>query len=237
VNCVGTKIITLSLILCIGLNTKHAFAQNSDSLKRAPNRSIIISSNAIYNYFTNKTLVKIYNPVGRVPNSSQIVYYWNYKYYDTYSFDVSLQYNRFISQKFALSTGIRLDQLKIVQKTYLYVDSLSNIPDLKKVTNNRYSISLPVSGNFYLKRFRFSLALYASFFTISESVYLNEHDVKDKGTAWFIYSPAYFMQASAAFKLLKQKDLYLQMGLIRDFRFRSNYGYNNFFTCGLSLEI
>ncbi len=225
--------------MCIVLNTQEGFAQKSDGLinKRSPNRSIIISSNVIYNYFTNKTLIKIYNPDGRIPNSRQIVYYWNYKYYDTYSFDLSLQYNRFISKTFAMSTGIRLDQLKIVQKTFLYIDSSSIIPDLKKATNNRYSISLPVSGNYYLKRLRFSFGVYATFFTISESVYLNEYDVKTKGTEWFFYSPEYFIHASVAFKLLKQRGVYLQMGAFHLTRFRNNYGYNNFFTCGLDFEM
>jgi hypothetical protein len=236
---VSINLIILSFLLSLALNTKILSAQESDSLidRRPQKRSFIISSNVIYNYFTNKTLVNIINPDGRMPNSSQIVYYWQYMYYDTYTFDVSAQYNRFISEKFSLSTGIRFDLLKIVQKTHLYVDSNSHMPDLKKVTNSRYSISLPVSGNFYLKRFRYSFGVYASFFTISESVYLNEYDVKSKGSDWFFYSPELYIQESVAFKLLKQRDVYLQVGAFHVSRFRNNYGYNNFFTCGLSLEM
>jgi hypothetical protein len=237
-NKVRIKIIALSLLLCIGLNTKHTFAQNSDTSinKRSPDRSIIISSNVIYNYFTNKTLIKIDNPDGRTPNSRQIVYYWNYKYYDTYTFDLSLQYNRFLSKRFSLSSGIRFDQLKRVRKTDLYIDSSAYLPDEKKLTESSYSFSLPVSGNFYLKRFRFSLGLYAYFLTLSHTVYLYENDIEKKFSDMGV-GLQFLTQGSIAFKLLQQKDIYLQTGVFHDFRFRNNYGYKYFFKGGLSLEI
>src|SRR5690606_2259011 len=151
--------------LSIGINTKELYAQKNDSLvKRLKKQSLIISANGIYNYFTNKTVVNIVNPNGWTPNSKRIVYYWQYKYYDTYTFDFSLQYNRFLSKRFSLSAGIRFDQLKEVRKTFLYIDSSAYLPDEKKLTVNEYSFSLPVTGNFYLKRFRLSFGLYAYLF-------------------------------------------------------------------------
>lgn len=230
------KLILFSFLLSIGLNTKRLSAQKADSLnKLLKKESFIISSNGIYNYFTNKTLVNIINPDGRLPNSRQIVYYWQYKYYDTYTFDLSLQYNRFFSKKLSLSYGIRLDQLKSVRKTHLYIDSSAYLPNEKKLTDSRYSLSFPVLGNFYLKRFRFSFGLYTYFFTVSKSVYLDDYGVKSKSSK-FGFGPQFLGQESVAFKLYKNKGIYLQLGAIHSFDFNDNYGYNNFFTFGLSFE-
>ncbi len=232
-----TKLIIFFFLLIIGLTSKRVYAQNNDSLiERLQKQSFIISSNGIYNYFTNKALVNVFNPSGRTPNSTQTVYYWQYKYSDTYTFDFNLQYNKFISRFFSVSTGVRLDQLKSVQKTYLFIDSSSSLPDLKKQTRNNYSISIPVSGNLYLKRFKFSLGLYAYFFTVSKTVNLDEYDVKRKYSKSYFYRPNFFVQESVAFKLYKNGGVYLQLGAFHSLNFNNNYGYNKFFTFGICIE-
>jgi hypothetical protein len=233
----NTKLIIFSFLLSIGFTNKGAYAQKNDSLiKRFKKQSLIVSSNGIYNYFTNKTVINMVNPFGKVPNSSQTVYYWQYKYYDTYTFDLSVQYNKFLSKKFSISTGLRFDQLKSIQKTILYIDSSSYLPDLQKLTRSEYSISVPVLGNFYLKRFKFNFGLYAYFFTISKSVDFDEYDVKTKYSKSYFYKPDFFAQESVAFKLLKKREIYLQLGIFHSLNFKNNYGYNKFFTLGVCFE-
>lgn len=234
---VNNKLMIFSFLIVNGLTNKGVYAQKNDSLiQRLKKQSFIISSNCIYNYFTNKTLINVFNPSGRTPNSTQTVYYWQYKYYDTYTYDLNLQYNRFLSKVFSVSTGVRLDQLKSVQKTYLFIDSSSSLPDLKKRTTSDYSISVPVSGNLYLKRFKFSFGLYAYFFTVSKSVNLDEYGVKSKYSKSYFYNPTFFAQESVAFKLYKNKDFYLQLGAFHNLNFNNNYGYNKFFTFGMCIE-
>lgn len=174
-------------------------------------------------------------PYGKIPNSTRYVYYWNYKYFDTHTFDISVQYNKLIKQNISVSYGLRFDQQKSFQKTFLYIDSLENVPDLKNVAITSNNFSMPVILNFYTKRFKFSAGLSLNVLVFRNNVYLNTDNSKTEFKE--IFFGGMHIHESVSYKLLKKKLLFLQLGAFHNFNLFKQQGYNNFFTLGLNYEM
>lgn len=223
---------TFILSVHLGLHS-----QSNDSIVRnQKNNSIIIGSNFIYNYFTNKAMVEMFVPYGKIPNSNQFVYYWNYKYYDTYTFDVNFQYNKFISNRLSFSGGIRYNQQKSFRKTFLYIDSMPLVPDFENETIKYNCISLPVTLNYYFKRFKFSGGLFLYMFIVNETIIGYDDGSNKKYTSLGAGLMPVF-QESVSYKLIKDKPIYVQIGAFQRKDFLDDLGYHNFFTLGLNYEL
>ena len=213
------------------------FSQSNDSItKKHKNSSIIIGSNFIYNYFKKKVLYETFYPTGKIPNSNQYVYYWNYKYFDTYTFDISAQYNQYIKKKISYSVGLRFDKLKQEKRSFLYIDSNAVLPNISRITDNYYSLSAPAILNFYYKRIKLSCGLIYYLYARLNNVYSYEDNeqVSYKGN-YFGYDLKF--SESFSYKILKNKNMYVKLGGIHNFDFYKNYRYGNYFTLGLNYEI
>lgn len=216
----------------------HLLSNTADTSKLNMNKkAFVLSTNIIYNYYSNKTLVTFDNPRGFIPNSTEIIYYQQYKYLDTYTYDFSATYNKPLTKKFSFSTGLRLDLLKEDKKTLVYIDSNANKPDLKRTVYKTYSVSVPLICNYYVNRFKFSTGINIYILNFRKSIYTYENNNKTYLNNKFIDLPYFLIQETIAYKIFKKHNLYTQLSVMQTTDLYRRYGYYNYFCIGLNYQL
>jgi hypothetical protein len=211
----------------------NLYGQLNDSLTHPMNKNTFsINVNYIYNYSSNKNEQSNtyltgtpfnYNPTYGIDT----VYFEKHKYIDASTYDLNLTYNKRITKKLSFTFGLGLNQKKQITKYTIFDDRNPNKSDLKNTTFTKYSIFIPLSINFYYKKWIFSFGNSYNYHVSREAI----NTYQDQSTKNYHYSYSAFniyAHESVSYQILKNKGFYLKISAEQSGRFYRGYGYNWF---------